>query len=373
MTLHFTAGGAGMLHARARSGWTRLITGAMVLIMAAQGSLARAEADVLERPASISARAAGAVLLGVARAGSRLVAVGERGIVITSDDNGASWRQSPAPVSVSLVGARFVTPQNGWAVGHSGVLLQTSDGGQSWRKRLDGKAAAALVLAAVKAGRLAPGADPARVLADAERLQAEGPSKPLLDIAFFDERNGLLVGAFGLLFATSDGGATWQAALDRIDNPQGKHLYALALDGERCVIAGEQGTVFVSSDRGRTFTARPTPYEGSFFGAMLDGPRMLVYGMRGNAYWSDSGAWQKSAIAADHSLTAATRLQNGALLLTDETGQLFLSRDGGQQFTAMRGGPSAPLTGVVQAADGSVVVSGVRGVSRIALNSLERP
>jgi photosystem II stability/assembly factor-like uncharacterized protein len=344
--------------------------GAVVALLA---SPARAEPDVLERPATRTAKAASSVMLGIAQAGPRLVAVGERGIVVYSDDAGASWRQADVPVSASLVGARFVTPRDGWAVGHSGVLLRTADGGQTWRKQLDGKAAAALVLAAVKAGRVAPGADAARLLADAERLQAEGPSKPFLDIHFFDQRRGVLAGAFGLLFATDDGGATWQAALDRIDNPQGKHLYALAIDGERCVIAGEQGAVFLSNDGGRTFATATTPYAGTYFGAIAAGTRTVLFGMRGNVYWSDGGAWQKSAIGTEHSLTAGLRLKDGSLLLTDETGQLFRSADGGKRFAPLRGGPATPLTGVAQAADGNVVVSGVRGVSRIALNPLEGP
>ncbi|WP_445667044.1 hypothetical protein, partial [Klebsiella pneumoniae] len=39
-------------------------------------------------------------LLSVARAGERLVAVGESGLVILSDDQGATWRQVQAPVNV---------------------------------------------------------------------------------------------------------------------------------------------------------------------------------------------------------------------------------------------------------------------------------
>ena len=362
---------------RRGAGVTIRLFPALLACLGAAGALlaapARAEPDVLERPATRTAKASTSVMLGIAQAGPRLVAVGERGIVVYSDDAGANWRQAQVPVSVSLVGARFVTARDGWAVGHSGVLLRTGDGGQTWRKQLDGKAAAALVLAAVKQGRIAPGADPARLLADAERLQAEGPSKPFLDIHFFDQRRGLLVGAFGLLFATEDGGATWQAALERIDNPQGKHLYALAIDGARCVIAGEQGAVFLSNDGGRTFATAATPYAGTYFGALAAGPRTVLFGMRGNVYWSDGGAWQKSDIGTGHSLTAGARLKDGSLLLTDETGQLFRSGDGGRRFKSMPGGPATPLTGVAQAGDGNVVVSGVRGVSRVALQPLEGP
>jgi len=46
---------------------------------------------VLEQPALVSPKALGAVMLAVARAGDRLVAVGERGTILLSDDGGRHW------------------------------------------------------------------------------------------------------------------------------------------------------------------------------------------------------------------------------------------------------------------------------------------
>ena len=63
----------------------------------------------------------------------RIVAVGERGLVILSDDRGASWRQVPSPVSVTLTMVRFADEQHGVAVGHGGTVLTTDDAGTTWR------------------------------------------------------------------------------------------------------------------------------------------------------------------------------------------------------------------------------------------------
>src|SRR5436305_1593689 len=70
--------------------------------------------DVLERPALMSPRAARSVLLAVVRADKRLVAVGEGGIVLLSDDNGNTWRQVPVPVSTTLTNVYFADGKNGW-------------------------------------------------------------------------------------------------------------------------------------------------------------------------------------------------------------------------------------------------------------------
>ncbi len=50
--------------------------------------------DPLDRPAQISVRAVDAMLTAVARAGERLAAVGERGTILLSDNNGKTWRQA---------------------------------------------------------------------------------------------------------------------------------------------------------------------------------------------------------------------------------------------------------------------------------------
>src|SRR5881392_2872753 len=79
------------------------------------------------------------VLTAITRAGDRLVAVGERGIVIFSDDHGGRWQQAKVPVSVTLCAVRFIDKRQGWVVGHAGVVLATRDGGSSWSKQLDGR------------------------------------------------------------------------------------------------------------------------------------------------------------------------------------------------------------------------------------------
>ncbi|MES2943818.1 MAG: glycosyl hydrolase, partial [Pseudomonadota bacterium] len=56
---------------------------------------------VLSQAARLTPKALGAATLAVTRAGKRLVAVGERGTVLLSDDNGVSWRQASVPVQAT--------------------------------------------------------------------------------------------------------------------------------------------------------------------------------------------------------------------------------------------------------------------------------
>lgn len=349
------------------------------MLMTPTVSIAGAESgkvpDLLDLPAPADHGARRSLLLGVSRAGDRLVAVGVRGVVLLSDDAGRSWRQArTVPVSVALTDVHFASANEGWAVGHSGVVLHSADGGETWTCQLDGNQAAALVLEEARARLAAAGDDgAARELRDAERLVEEGPDKPLLGVHFIDARRGFAVGAYGLAFATADGGRSWQSVMWRIPNPRGKHLYQVQADGSDVLIAGEQGVLFRSTDGGASFQRLATPYAGTFFGALpLGANGLLAYGLRGNAWYSeDAGAnWRRIDLAQPVTLTATLQLADGALLLADESGRLLRGDPAATRFVPLAVPLPTGLTGMTQAADGALVVSGARGLSRIEPASL---
>lgn len=86
-------------------------------------------ADIIETPARLTDLAPENLLTDATRVGDRIVAVGERGHIIYSDDEGKTWVQGEVPVSVTLTAIDFGTDTHGWAVGHSGVVLKTTDAG----------------------------------------------------------------------------------------------------------------------------------------------------------------------------------------------------------------------------------------------------
>ncbi|MES2262550.1 MAG: YCF48-related protein [Pseudomonadota bacterium] len=323
---------------------------------------ALAAASPLERPAISSALAARFPLMALTRAGDRIVAVGERGHILYSDDSGASWRQAQVPVSVTLTSVRFASAKLGWAAGHGGVILHSADGGQTWLKQFDGKLAAGLILDKAQKEN----AD----LGSALQGVREGADKPFLDLYFSDEQCGIAVGAYGLVFTTADGGVTWLSALDRLPNPEKKHLYAIRAVGNALYIAGEQGALFRSADGGKHFERLSSPYRGSLFDLVAGADdAVLLLGLRGNLFRSGDagGSWKKVELSSAYTLTSATVLADKSLLLADEAGILWKSSDGGRSFAPSRSRGALPLAGIVQAANGSVIGVGARGVVRPAL------
>jgi photosystem II stability/assembly factor-like uncharacterized protein len=327
--------------------------------------------DPLEVPAQPSAMADRAPLFGVARTGRRITAVGARGHIVFSDDEGKSWRQAQVPSSTDLVAVNFPSDTQGWAVGHGGVVLHTEDGGQTWVRQLDGLKAARLAMDTY--GK--PGAEP---VPDAILRQAKGQlqdaeagaSAPLLDVWFESERVGFVVGAFNRIFHTQDGGKTWMPWMARIDNPLELNLYAIRGQGDEVYVVGEQGMVWRLDQQSRRFVAVPTPYKGTLFGAVVTPSAVLVFGMNGTAFRSINGGqtWEKLEIASRAGLTAGEGSVNGEILLVNVAGQLLRSDDQGKTFRFVKIDPAMPsYFGVARAGDGHLGVVGSTGIRVLTL------
>lgn len=321
----------------------------------------------LRQPATMTPRAAQAVLTRVVLAGDRLVAMGERGLVVLSDDGGRQWRQARVPVSVTLTSASFADAREGWIAGHSGVVLHTTDGGETWSLQTDGVALAKAGLAQAL-GLPDTDADRDRRIQQAQRLVDDGADKPLLSVCFADARRGMVVGAFGLAAATEDGGKTWTPCQNRLANPMSMHLYAVAHHGKTWVVAGEQGVLMRSSDDGVSFQSMAAPAERTLFTATATrNGEFVLAGLLGAACRIDPGSTAVTPIKLPAPLTilSCVEMRDGRVMLLAQGGRLFSSRDGGGQFAEQQLPRRAPLTSLVETADGGLVATSLGGVARL--------
>ncbi len=316
--------------------------------------------DALESSARASRLVERSVLVDVVSAGGRLVAVGERGHILFSDDAGSSWRQAAVPVSVTLTSVHFASPKNGWAVGHSGVILHTTDGGEQWTVQLDGRQSAELLETAY--GQTTDAALKERV----DRLLDDGPDKPLLSVYFRDEQTGWAVGAYGTAFATVDGGKNWQPMLERIPNDDERHLYAIHDREDGLYLAGEQGNVWRLNPGAQQFESIKLPANSTAFDVFSapDGALMAA-GLGGRIFRStDRGShWTTAEPSGKAAFTSAT-LWRGGLAIANEAGQVFTSRDGGKTFQALEV-PPVPVSSIVAGRDGQLMAVGPLGVKTL--------
>lgn len=272
------------------------------------------------------------LLLDAARAGKRLVTVGDRGRIFLSDDEGGTWRAAVSPTQSTLTSLFFIDEKHGWAAGHDGVVLRTADSGAQWT----------------------------------QLRHAPEDERPLFAIRFDDLQRGTAIGAYAAYLETADGGKTW---VEKKIADSDRHYNALVvIEGGARLIAGESGTLLRSADNGETWNALQSPYKGSFFGLVWPGARNLVaFGLRGNVFHSsDLGEqWQAVPSQTQAALLGGRVGAAGATVLVGQNGTLLRSGDAGLTFTAQRDAGGASFAATLPVANGDLLAFGERGVTRI--------
>ena len=332
----FTRGPSGFraLPGRALKGITAAV--ALVSSLHTVSVQANPVAVVNSDHAVLSEKAASSLLLDITRAGDsqRLVAVGDRGHILISDNNGYDWRQVSVPSRQMLTAVSFPTDTTGFAVGHDAVILKSTDDGENWTKVYDD-------------------------------LDAE---VPLLDIMMMDEETGFAVGAYGYIVRTKDGGETWDDWFDMIENEDEFHYNAITQIGDgTLLLAGEAGLLHRSLDSGETWELLESPYEGSFFG-IIPGSNpgaAIVFGLRGNAFETvDAGeSWVEVDTGTDQTLFGAVHIDGNGQVIVGSSGTLF--EMSGPEPQVHTRSDRATLLSASEAPDNSLVVVGETGVHRM--------
>ncbi len=315
-----------------------------------------AGASEAPRPAEAARLADHSLLIALAQAGKRLVAVGDRGVIVYSDDWGENWVQArTVPTQALLTGVCFFDSQHGVAVGHDLVALTTGDAGRTW------------------------------ALAHFDPVA----QRPLLDVWCGGGGHAIAVGAYSTQLVSDDSGAHWgerkfaplplplppvpgakaAAAVDGGTHGADFHLNRIvAASASRLYIAAEAGHLYRSDDAGLTWQQVSSPYDGSFFGVLpLSADSALAFGLRGSLYRSENAgaSWRKLDSGTLAMLDGACRLGEAGVIIVGFGGVILTSSDGGATFALDQQADHTDLSAVIVRADGQLVTVGVRGAKRI--------
>ena len=313
--------------------WFRTACLAMAAVILAVPAARAQEEEGAEAPRGktvVEIKPGRIVLIDIAAAGERLVAVGERGFALLSDDAGQTWRARETPVTRTLTGVAFRDAKVGVAVGHGASVIRTEDGGENWTRI---------------------------PLSEAE-------PESLLGVASLGGERFAAYGAFGMYFDTADAGRTWERRTVLAEDFEW-HISKVFTVGETLFMVAESGTLARSDDAGETWTAIDSPYVGSYFGGVATGEgAVIAFGMRGNVFRStDLGAsWQKIELGTTTSLNGGRVLADGRILLVGNSGLLALSRDGGQSLET-HWAPTGRGFAAVAEAGGRIILAGESGVT----------
>jgi photosystem II stability/assembly factor-like uncharacterized protein len=243
------------------------------------------------------------------------VAVGAEGLMLASSDGGRTWRPRDAATDRQLFRVRFPAAPRGFVVGEFGTLWRSEDAGASWTP------------IELPWNDLLP--------AIADQLGTVEPH--LYDVAFCDAERGWVVGEYGLILATRDGGRTWEK--QHGGAPADSHLFTVECTGAGSVVAaGQSGSILYSADGGRHWSEEQ--------GGVQD-----VYDL--------------VALDEENQLLAIGDL--GSLRVSSRAGQPGSWRD----IPEPPGGPVWAARGIVMGHD--VLLVGQSGARRVSLNGNVRP
>ena len=341
--------------------------------------------------------AATSLLLDIAAAGDRLVAVGDRGHILYSEDGGTTWTQAEVPTTAMLTRVFFYDDKLGWAVGHDGNVMYSHDGGRHWELQRDG-VAAQVQINEQRAGRASQRVEELRdqlaaapenerealqetldeaewVLDKARETLDEPPyAPPLMDVWFATAEQGWASGAYGMLLHTANGGRSWTDWSHKVGNPDELHLNGITGGpGGSLYIASEWGNVFVSSSGGESWQMMESGYDGSFFGVIAnpDSGAVFAYGLLGTVYRStDRGeSWEELDSGVQASLFGGTLSDEGVLVLVGQGGTATRTDDDGASFTPMIQPRRNGLYGVAAYRGGNFVATGAGGSKSLSMSA----
>lgn len=236
--------------------------------------------------------------------GNNTIVVGERGHILVSSSDTTNFTQVDVPVRTTLTAVAAIN-DFAWAVGHDATILRSKNAGKTW-----------------EISQQAPELD-----------------RPLLDIYFFDEKEGIAVGAYGLFYRSIDSGQNWtkethpsvvsledKEYLDSIKDDEAFYLEELSFisphfnrisqANDYVYLAGEAGLVARSPDRGKNWERLDLNYQGSFFDiSMLKNGMTMAVGLRGNIYVYMNEQWKSVQSCVTTSLNAIVQGENDVYIL----------------------------------------------------------
>jgi|GEM_PF-1574747 len=306
----------------------------------------RAQQPASPQPARLADQT---LLLDFIERGSRILAVGDRGTILRAGGHMAS----PSRSLLTAVAVRPVAESAGgegeaWAVGHDKTILRLRDA--------DG----------VSGEPDDQGAEWKLEAYDAGEREDIPVRWTLLDIHWFDDQAGLIVGSYGLIMHTADAGKTWSNAritwdgfvdekdiaeddYETLPDTNEMHLYKLRQSPDGTLFcAADEGCVFRSADSGKTWTKPDTGQFGSFYDVLpLDDKTIIAVGILGTIVRSVDGGktWQQVPTETRSILHALVRARDGAVYALGDGGTRLKSGDQGKTFTADNITERVALTG----------------------------
>ena len=242
-----------------------------------------------------------------------LAIFGGMGVILATDDGGATWKTQLDSVGGWLSGLTFLDQKNGWAVGEFGTVWKTTDGGEHWKQ-----------------------------------MRKSPTPCWLYDVHFIDEEHGWTVGRFETVMVTEDGGSSWKhQSIPALRRPYGLSMnfravrFGNPLEGW---IVGQHGNILYTRDGGKNWVREEIRADEKLFDLMNLNDLSLL---DANQVWAvsqigllrrepTSGVWKVAPTGTTGWWRSVHFIDNRQGWLTGDRGTVVHTADGGKSWKKRR-------------------------------------
>lgn len=227
-------------------------------------------------------------LHGIAVAGDRAIAVGQKGEVLVREGRGA-WQKVDSGSDQRLLRVGMNRDGVAVVVGAFGTLLKSTDSGQTWAS------------IAPNWTELYKNSD----IVDEFAAVRDEPTNYVVKV--FDDGAILIGGEYGQLNLSADGGTTWTAVYQGQPALAGgtpPTIFGMNIRADGTGFAsGQDGLILKTTDHGRTWASQVAGTKASLFDIdSTTGGNVIAVGMRAGLVSSDDGVTWRPINALDLSL-----------------------------------------------------------------------
>ncbi len=227
---------------------------------------------------------------------SKLMAVGEGGTIVTTENNGVSWSNifHRKLYRTKFNSVYFPDLNNGWIVGDSGVVIRTRDGGKSW-----------------------------------EEYKKLSLTNKLKRIIFINTQVGWITGERGLVLKTNDAGANWHKQISPIERTLNSIFFISESLGWVC---GDIGALIRTTNGGTSWDSIIS-YSFSDFNDIkfINQQYGFLAGSNGSIRRTTNGGidWINVNTSTSNSFNSISTISSNNVIITGDQGNVIYSNNGG--------------------------------------------
>ncbi len=293
-------------------------------------------------------------------------------LISTAGTAAFDWHLIPTGLSVDLQGMHFIHENEGYLVAKSGDIFRFSRISDGWHiDTISGNIALEEIYPLGPGTTVAVGSKGTIIqnfrFGKQRRTVNMDENINFNDLIFYDTLIGIIVGTNykrdlglpGVVYRTTDGGLSYDS-LEIKD----RRLNCIDLSPEgKIIIAGRQ-FVFISDDKGQTWSQYQNPPKSKPTGVAISGERAMMVGMGGFlAISNNSGRdWEaKELISRRISMFDITMIDSLKALAVASEGLILYTDDGGQNWIPEYSGAVSDLLDI-QLVGNTIYACGKKGV-----------